>query len=141
MDTYDMTHDIDPTFLPFLDEAVRRTGVEHYRFLCTEHPDEKVRSDYQRLVIALAAQTEAASPSVATMAGNALGAIGRAGVAVLSGKRVQCTSEEMATRWSECVVCENWVNDKCRICGCRLSAKIALRTERCPIDKWKRIES
>ena len=49
------------TSLPFdsaiLDEAIARTGVARYRFLCLDHPDPQVRAGYQRLVTEIAAGT------------------------------------------------------------------------------------
>jgi hypothetical protein len=47
----------DPAFLGALDQAIARTGVERYRFLCLEHSDPAVRADYQRLVTEIAAGT------------------------------------------------------------------------------------
>jgi hypothetical protein len=38
------------TTLQAVDEAIRITGVERYRFLCLDHPNEEVRADYRRLV-------------------------------------------------------------------------------------------
>jgi hypothetical protein len=48
---------VDPTFLPFLAKAIAITGVEHYGYLCLEHPDAEVRRGYQGLVIDIAAGT------------------------------------------------------------------------------------
>lgn len=45
---------IDPGFKDYLLEAIARTGVHRYRYLCLEHPDEKVRQQYQSLVIDVA---------------------------------------------------------------------------------------
>jgi hypothetical protein len=45
---------VDPTFEPFLIEAIARTGVHRYRHLCLEHPDASVRAQYQSLVIDVA---------------------------------------------------------------------------------------
>jgi hypothetical protein len=45
---------IDPTFEPYLTEAIARTGVHRYRYLCLEHPDAAVRRGYQGLVIDIA---------------------------------------------------------------------------------------
>lgn len=52
-----MTADIDPTFLPFLEEAIARTGVHRYRYLCLEQPDVDSRRQFQRLVIEIASGT------------------------------------------------------------------------------------
>jgi hypothetical protein len=56
---YEYLHDhpmipIDPSFLPFLDEAIARTGHERYRYLCLEYPDPEIRRQYQGLVIDIA---------------------------------------------------------------------------------------
>jgi hypothetical protein len=45
---------IDPTFEPYLIEAISRTGVHRYRYLCLDHPSPEVRRQYQGLVIDLA---------------------------------------------------------------------------------------
>jgi hypothetical protein len=47
----------DPTFEPYLAEAIARTGVHRYRYLCLEHPDGAVRRGYQGLVIDIASGT------------------------------------------------------------------------------------
>jgi hypothetical protein len=46
--------DIDPTFEPYLIEAIARTGHERYRYLCYEYPDPEIRRQYQGLVIDIA---------------------------------------------------------------------------------------
>jgi hypothetical protein len=50
-------------FLAALDEAIRRSGVERYRYLTLEHPDPSVREGYRGLVRGLAAGPPAASPA------------------------------------------------------------------------------
>jgi hypothetical protein len=47
---------IDP-FLGVLEEAIARTGTHRLRYLCLEHPDEKVRREYSGLVADIAAGT------------------------------------------------------------------------------------
>ncbi len=47
----------DPGFEAYLVEAIARTGVHRYRYLCLEHPDEAVRRQYQGLVIDIASGT------------------------------------------------------------------------------------
>jgi hypothetical protein len=49
--------DIDPGFEAYLAEAIARTGVHRYRYLCLEHPDPVVRAQYQGLVIDIASGT------------------------------------------------------------------------------------
>ena len=48
---------IDPTFEPYLVEAITRTRVHRYRYLCLEHPDLATRRGYQGLVIEIATGT------------------------------------------------------------------------------------
>jgi hypothetical protein len=51
---------------------------------------------------------------------------------------VMATDEQRASRLEICHGCANWdeSNNKCRICGCYLSAKIAMKTSKCPIGLW-----
>jgi hypothetical protein len=49
--------DVDPGFEAYLVEAIARTGVHRYRYLCLEHPDAAVRAQYQGLVIDIASGT------------------------------------------------------------------------------------
>ena len=44
-------------FEAILAEAIARTGVERYRFLCLMHPDPQTRAEYQRLVTEIASGT------------------------------------------------------------------------------------
>jgi hypothetical protein len=53
---------IDPGFEAYLVEAIALTGVERYRYLCLEYPDEAVRRGYQRIVIDIATGTAAGQP-------------------------------------------------------------------------------
>jgi hypothetical protein len=48
---------IDPGFEPYLAEAIARTGVHRYQYLCLEYPDAAVRAQYQGLVIDIASGT------------------------------------------------------------------------------------
>jgi hypothetical protein len=53
-----------------IDEAIRRTGIGHYRYLCEEYPD--VREGYRGLVRRIAAGPDpAAYPPVAVDYGTA----------------------------------------------------------------------
>jgi hypothetical protein len=62
---------VDPTFEPFLTEAIARTGVGRYRHLCLEHPDEQVRREYRALVTDIASGKPLPMPPVHVQAGNA----------------------------------------------------------------------
>lgn len=57
---------IDVEFSRVLEEAIRKTGVERYRYLCLEHPDESTREGYRDLVRRIAAEgSTPGRPSVA----------------------------------------------------------------------------
>lgn len=32
--------------------------------------------------------------------------------------------------------CPEFVDGRCRLCGCRLGLKVRMAAEHCPIDKW-----
>lgn len=42
-----------------LDIVIDRSGIERYRFLCLEHPNDNVRAEYSDLVLRLAANPDA----------------------------------------------------------------------------------
>lgn len=46
--------------------------------------------------------------------------------------------DEQRRRMNICAVCPQWdaAANRCRICGCQLAAKIAMRTEHCPEGRW-----
>lgn len=48
------------------------------------------------------------------------------------------SQDEQARRLEICRGCEQWDGGRCRICGCGLAAKIALKTSHCPLPepKW-----
>jgi hypothetical protein len=35
-----------------------------------------------------------------------------------------------------CNDCEHFTNNRCKICGCFMAAKVKLNTAKCPIKKW-----
>jgi hypothetical protein len=78
-------------------------------------------------------------PSLATQAGNALGALGRAVGAAASGQFVWAPAEVVEERQNECETCENMLGDRCKICGCWYRQKIKLARESCPMSqpRWK----
>lgn len=52
------------------------------------------------------------------------------------------TQEEIFKRKLICEGCDNWISSawkgtgKCNLCGCSTWAKIRMKTEKCPIEKW-----
>ena len=54
MDSHALT---DEAFDAILTEAIARTGVQRYRYLCLDYPDEKIREQYRGLVTQIAAGT------------------------------------------------------------------------------------
>jgi hypothetical protein len=114
-----------------LDVVVARTGVEHYRQLCSHayHDHKRMREK----ISLMAREPETASfPSIAVQAGNALGALGRAAGAAVTGQFVWVPAEVRDARWAQCMTCEHLVNDRCKLCGCFFAKKIRLATEACP---------
>ena len=81
------------------------------------------------------------SRPLTTQAGNLAGAIGRVVKAAATGEPIRVTPEQRDQRWGLCMTCDQLVNNRCKLCGCRFEAKIKLATERCPIGKWERVES
>ena len=122
------------TWAEALDVIVARTGVERYRYLCSEeNPDPMTREGYRRLVVDLAVGG-LQYPSLATQAGNALAAAGRA---IVSGF-AHVDEAEQARRLELCRGCEFFDvgRGRCAKCGCYNRWKSWLATERCPIGKW-----
>jgi hypothetical protein len=119
-----------------LAEAIRRTGVGHYRYLCLGHPDPKVREEYRELVWRIAEAPQQAYPSALEMAGNALSAAARF---VASGFPTVDESE-YDRRLSLCRQCPQFdpQTSRCRLCGCKTQLKLRMATEHCPADtpKW-----
>jgi hypothetical protein len=120
-----------------LETVVARTGVEHYRKLCSEAYHDHLR---MREKISLMAREPAPAsfPPAGVQIGNALGAIGRAAHAAVSGQPVFVPNEVRDERWAQCMTCVNLVNDRCRLCGCYFAKKITLATESCPMSppRW-----
>lgn len=115
-----------------IDEVVRRTGVERFRSLCSEAntlPPPNSRADYLRHVRELARP-----PTAAEQAAN----LGRSLFAWATSGFAMTTDDERSARLSVCAGCEHWdaAPRRCRLCGCYTDAKIALKTEHCPINKW-----
>ncbi len=73
-----MNADIENKFESALNRVIEATGVERYRWLCSEaNPDVATREGYRRLVLERAGEKPSKYPSLFTMAGNALTAAAR----------------------------------------------------------------
>lgn len=77
-------------------------------------------------------------PSTATMAGYALGAVGRFAASIARGDDTAADEELKGRRISTCDQCEHFrrTDFRCAFCGCYLRIKVSLIHERCPIGKW-----
>ncbi len=86
-------------------------------------------------------------PSMATMAANLARAAGRAATAIVKGKPIAASEEQIADRTAICTgsitgkPCDHFrpSDGRCSLCGCGLTrflSKIKLATERCPVGKW-----
>jgi hypothetical protein len=73
-------------------------------------------------------------PPIAEQAAN----LGHAFFAWATSGFAMATEGERAARLFICAYCEHWdaSDRRCRLCGCYTDAKIALKTEHCPINKW-----
>ena len=87
--------------------------------------------------------TRGTFPSLATQAGNALGAIGRVAGAVLTGQPVLVSTEEHGRRMAICLTCPEMdaAQNRCRACGCLLAVKPWGSHKTCPRGKWEKVEA
>lgn len=117
------------TLTEAIDRAIAETGVQRYRFLALEHPDPAVREKYSRWLL----EGRPAYPSLATQAGNAIGAASRF---VASGLAV-AEAAERDRRLAICRACPEFDagQGRCKICGCYMSFKARLLSERCPLPQ------
>lgn len=73
---------------------------------------------------------------------NAIQAGGRIASALVTGKQIAASPEEIERRLDICKSCgyfthfNNFRFIKCAKCGCALRLKTRLKTEHCPINKW-----
>ena len=120
-----------------LDIVVAQTGVLRYRYLCLEHPDQRIRDSYSRRVFELAGAPKSSFPSLARQAVSLAGAAARVAGAVLTGQPVKVAPEVYSERLEICRACEHYelATGRCRKCGCS-GLKLELATEKCPIGKW-----
>jgi hypothetical protein len=141
-----------------IDRAVRITGVERYRWLCSEAnraSPPTSRTEYLGLVHEIAggpdgpdrtpasghAPEAGAYPGILEQARNVASAAGRVVSAVVHGEPVKVSEEVHADRLAICMACEhNGARPdgvRCRKCGCR-GLKLWLATERCRDDppRW-----
>jgi len=55
---------------------------------------------------------------------------------LISQNKLVATQDVRQYRFDMCTNCEHWSNGRCSKCGCGLSAKVSLDSEKCPIGKW-----
>lgn len=48
--------------------------------------------------------------------------------------------EIIEARRKTCEGCDQWNHGRCMACGCYTWAKTSLTNERCPLDKWPKVE-
>jgi hypothetical protein len=70
----------------------------------------------------------------------AIAAAARAFWYKLFGYEVLAATWRADYRMQHCEACPQYdaENDQCRKCGCLVSAKVMLNSEKCPLDKWSR---
>ncbi len=131
------------TLAEAIEIVASRPAHGRYRDLCDpSHP--AYNPDYIPVVMRLASEGPAATPSLARQAANLAGAVGRVAAAAAKGEAVTVPPAIQEARLAVCLACEfNTAREtggvRCAKCGCgRL--KLSLSTERCPIGKWERWE-
>jgi hypothetical protein len=130
------------TYQEDLEIVIGRYHHEHHRWLVSDENPECEK--WRRKITEMASDIRnpkpkpRLQPSIAVQAGNAIGALGRAAHAAVSGQPVLVPPEVRDKRWAQCMTCVNLVNDRCRLCGCFFAKKIQLATESCPMSppKW-----
>lgn len=75
-------------------------------------------------------------PGAATLARNAVGAVGRVLARAARGQPLLAAETVVQARQAVCAACEHLVVGRCRKCGCFLTAKARLAGERCPLGRW-----
>lgn len=75
-----------------------------------------------------------AFPPVMEQAGNLAGAV----VRFVAGGLERTAPEERTRRLAICAGCEQFGDGRCKLCGCKLAAKVAMSSEHCPLDppRW-----
>lgn len=125
-----------------LDLVVAKTGVERYRYLCLEHPNETVRDKYSALMLAEAdrIQNPPTYPPIMEQLANATGAATRVVTSIVMGQPVMASPEEQERRGAICLTCDKWdaMQRRCTLCGCQTDIKRRLAQESCPDNppKW-----
>ena len=123
--------DVELTWEQALEIVVARTGHEAYRRHCADdHPEHAIWR--KRMVEKATGQAPVSLPPITRQAAN----LGRALFDWAVSGFSMASEEQQAWRLAICSLCPQWSDGRCLICGCHLSAKIALRTEHCPINKW-----
>jgi hypothetical protein len=115
-----------------LEAFIARTGVERYRYLCSEqHPDHAA---WRRWVL----EQESGYPPLSAMAGDALKAAGRVAAAAVRREPIRVPADVLERRRAICGACEHLDPGaaRCRLCGCHTNIKLHIQTEKCPIGKW-----
>jgi hypothetical protein len=75
-------------------------------------------------------------PSVAKQAANLTEAVANVLTSLVRGGKVLADKETRDARIAICEQCPSLVNNRCVKCGCYTAAKVAIQTEKCPIEKW-----
>ena len=77
-------------------------------------------------------------PSVPVQLSNVIGAMVRVGENIINNKPVLISDIDRDKRLEICGTCEHYNIEKkrCSICGCKMSIKVALSSEKCPNGKW-----
>src|SRR5437879_5762329 len=122
------------TWTEAVETVVARTGHERYRELCADdRPDHEA---WRAKVIAKVTGQPAPAPSypsLATQAGNAIGAA----VRFVASGGATVDQAEQERRLGICRECEHFDAEqgRCRVCGCFAKLKARLESEHCPLPE------
>jgi hypothetical protein len=61
----------------------------------------------------------------------------RAAVYWLAGQETVLSSDKADERLAKCYQCPSYSDGQCHECSCFVSVKALLKTERCPLGKWR----
>jgi hypothetical protein len=124
------------TWQEALEQEVAATGHEKYRQLCDEaNPDHGI---WRARMLRRWGGDPGEYPSLVQQGVNAVKAGVRVARAVVRREKVIVSQDEQDRRLAICQACSFFdaKQFRCRKCGCGLSLKARISSEKCPIDKW-----
>lgn len=133
---YIVMHDTDVFGLRGADDGSKGILTAAYEFM-RANPEWSVvyhtQDQYGLTVLSCDSRDKEELPGKITMAKNFASAMAKH---VASGGG-HVTDEQLEHRLQVCTLCPHRNNDRCTVCGCFISAKAALASQDCPLNKWQ----